>query len=72
MCDKVHKMRAICSICKNGTRAIFTHRISDNTEQKEVGNDNYIPVCRKCYLEKDFEKEQEKEEMEKKKRFDSL
>ena len=19
---------------------------------KEVGNDNYIPVCRKCYLEK--------------------
>jgi len=60
MCDKVHKMRAICSICKNGTRAIFTHRISDNTEQKEVGNDNYIPVCRKCYLEKDFEKEQEK------------
>ena len=56
MCDKIHKMRSLCAVCKNGTRAIFTHRISNVSEQEQVGVDDYIPVCRKCYKQKMIEK----------------
>lgn len=49
ICDKVYKMRSLCSKCKNGTRAIFSHRVNNNTEQKLIGSDMYIPLCRKCY-----------------------
>ena len=44
----------LCERCIQYTRrtpALFTHRISMGTEQVEVGSDNYIPVCRKCYME---------------------
>ena len=49
ICDKVYKMWSLCSKCKNGTRAIFSHRVINNTEQKLIGSDMYIPLCRKCY-----------------------
>jgi thymidine kinase len=48
ICDKVHKFRALCADCKNGTHAIFSHRINSDTQQKVIGSDNYIPLCRKC------------------------
>ena len=48
--DKVSKLASLCSICKDGTPGIFSKRISRETEQTVVGSDNYIPVCRKCYL----------------------
>jgi thymidine kinase len=49
-CDKVTKLTALCGICKDGTRAIFTHRTCSSTEQVLIGEkDSYIPVCRKCY-----------------------
>jgi len=48
ICDKIHKLRALCSDCKNGTPAIFSHRINSDTQQKVIGSDNYIPLCRKC------------------------
>jgi len=48
--DKVTKLTSLCSICKDGTPGIFSKRISRETEQTVVGSDNYIPVCRKCYL----------------------
>jgi thymidine kinase len=48
ICDKVHKFRALCADCKNGTHAIFSHRINSDTQQKVIGSDNYIPICRKC------------------------
>lgn len=48
ICDKVHKFRALCSDCKDGTHAIFSHRINNDTQQKIIGSDNYIPVCRRC------------------------
>lgn len=49
LCDKVTKLTSLCNICKNGTSAIFSKRISTEEEQVVVGSDNYIPVCRKCY-----------------------
>jgi len=54
-CDYVEKLTSFCSCCgENGilTPAIFSFRISKETEQKVIGSDNYIPLCRKCYNEK--------------------
>jgi thymidine kinase len=48
-CDKVCKLTSLCSICKNGTPAIFSLRITQEKEQMLVGSDNYKPVCRYCY-----------------------
>ena len=50
MCDKVNKLTALCSNCKDGTRAIFSYRVTDEKEQIVIGSSNYIPVCRKCYI----------------------
>lgn len=48
-CDKITKLTSLCSICKNGTKAIFSHRISSEKVQTLVGSTNYIPLCRNCY-----------------------
>ena len=50
ICDNVIKQHALCIECKNGTKAIFSKRLSKEKKQKMIGIDNYIPVCRKCYL----------------------
>lgn len=50
LCDKVNKLNSLCGICKDGTPGIFSMRISNEKEQTVVGSDNYIPVCRSCYL----------------------
>ncbi len=47
--DKVTKLTSLCSLCKNGTKGIFSLRLSPEKMQTVVGSDNYIPVCRKCY-----------------------
>jgi thymidine kinase len=49
LCDEVHKLTSLCSLCKNGTKGIFSMRLSSEKEQMVVGSDNYIPVCRCCY-----------------------
>jgi thymidine kinase len=49
LCDKVSKMSALCGLCKNGTHAIYSLRLSENKQQMLIGSDIYIPVCRKCY-----------------------
>jgi thymidine kinase len=49
LCDKVIKLTSLCSICKDGTPAIFSMRLTEEKEQTIVGSTNYIPVCRKCY-----------------------
>ena len=49
LCDKVTKLNSLCAICKDGTPAIFSKRITNETEQILIGSDNYIPVCRSCY-----------------------
>jgi thymidine kinase len=52
ICDKVIKVKSLCVLCKNGKKGIFTHRISEEQEQKIIGSDNYMPLCRECYLDK--------------------
>lgn len=52
LCDKVTKLTSLCSICKDGTPGIFSMRLTDETEQTVVGHQNYIPVCRSCYISK--------------------
>ena len=49
ICDNIVKLTSLCSICKNGTKAIFSMRITDETTQTLIGHSNYIPVCRTCY-----------------------
>ena len=48
ICDEVVKLHAVCTICK--APASFTKRITQETEQKVIGSDNHIPVCRMCHL----------------------
>ena len=57
LCDKVEKLTSLCSLCKNGTRGIFSMRLTQETEQTVVGSDIYIPVCRKCYESKSSKSE---------------
>ena len=52
LCDKVTKLKSLCAQCKNGTPGIFSMRLTNEKEQTLIGSTNYIPVCRKCYLEK--------------------
>ena len=52
LCDKVTKLTSLCSLCKNGTPGIFSMRLTQETDQTVVGSENYIPVCRKCYSNK--------------------
>lgn len=50
-CDKVTKLSSLCGNCKDGTEAIFTHRVTSSKEQVLIGEkDHYLPVCRKCYI----------------------
>lgn len=49
-CDQVTKKTALCAFCRDGTPAPFTHRIVKSHEQKLIGTDMYMPLCRNCYL----------------------
>jgi thymidine kinase len=49
ICDKMTKLHALCSMCKDGTLAPFTFRSTCDTEQVLIGNDIYMPLCRSCY-----------------------
>ena len=48
--DRVLKLNALCNMCNDGTEALFTHRLSDESQQVVIGNNNYVPVCRKHYI----------------------
>lgn len=50
LADEIIKKYSICKGCMNGTRALFSHRITNEKEVKVIGSDNYIPLCRECYL----------------------
>lgn len=48
--DKVTKLHALCSVCKDGTPAHFTYRTIPVGEQIHVGGaSDYKAVCRACY-----------------------
>lgn len=51
LCDKVTKLHSLCVYCKNGTKALFSHRLNSKVnDQKQIGSDDlYVPLCRKCY-----------------------
>ena len=50
--DTCIKKNALCKMCKDGTHALFSHRLSKNNgEQILVGSTEiYTPVCRKHYV----------------------
>ena len=48
MCDTITKLSSICSSCKKRD-AIFSHRLTNDTNQELIGNDIYKPLCRLCY-----------------------
>ncbi len=50
-CDSVEKLTSICCGCKNAP-ALFSHRLTKQKEQKVIGSNSYIPLCRKCYDER--------------------
>jgi len=50
ICDNITKLKALCSICKDGSPGIFSKKITTSTSTIDVGSDDkYIAVCRKCY-----------------------
>jgi len=50
ICDKVTHLQSWCSLCKK-QQALFSHRLTGETDKIVIGSDNYIPVCRTCWLE---------------------
>lgn len=50
LCDNIVKLKALCDICKDGTPALFSWRNTNDKQQIVIGTD-YIPVCRKHYIE---------------------
>jgi thymidine kinase len=48
-CDNVTKYKAVCKNCPLGELALFSFRISNESEQTCVGIQNYTPLCRQCY-----------------------
>jgi|UniRef100_A0A6C0ILE7 thymidine kinase len=48
-CNKVTKLNANCEC---GNNAIFSHRKVSSDEQVLIGSDNYQPLCRTCYHDK--------------------
>jgi len=51
--DEYIKLRAYCTMCLDGTEAIFTWKTTDRNPNSvvDIGTDKYIPVCRKHYNE---------------------
>ncbi len=51
ICDNIIKLKALCSLCKDGSLGIFSKKIINSSQTIEVGSvDKYIAVCRRCYL----------------------
>jgi thymidine kinase len=53
LADSVTKLKAFCSVCKDGTDALFTYRKKEVGVQGQVfvgGAEAYMPLCRTHYL----------------------
>ena len=48
LCDNHTKFHSYCAECKQ-KKALFSHRLTDETAQKIIGTECYIPLCRLCY-----------------------
>lgn len=51
LAESVEKINALCVLCKDGTPASFSSRITTEKEEIIIGSNNYVPVCRKHFLE---------------------
>ena len=51
ICDDIMKLKALCSVCKDGMPGIFSKKIVNSDRQVDIGStDKYIAVCRDCYM----------------------
>jgi thymidine kinase len=48
-CDEIIKLKAYCSMCKDGTEALFSWKTTKNKNLIDIGTDNYVPLCRQHY-----------------------
>jgi len=49
--DEITKLKALCSLCSDGTPSIFSKKMIPTPEQVDIGStDKYMAVCRTCYL----------------------
>lgn len=46
--DTVTKLKSKCNTCNEP--AIFSHRLTQENEQVVIGSNNYVPLCRRCYI----------------------
>ena len=53
-CDKIEKLVAMCSICCDGTPGLFSCRLTTETLQVCIGSDNYMALCRNCYIQNGY------------------
>ena len=49
LADEIVKKKALCMGCRNGTKGIFTQRITKEIGQTIIGSNNYRSVCRNCF-----------------------
>lgn len=48
--DTLVKTTALCSMCRDGTPAIYSMRIGGGNDRVQIGgSEMYKPVCRKCF-----------------------
>ena len=52
--DKITKLRSKCNSCSSP--ALFSHRITSEKAQVVIGVNNYVPLCRSCYVNENFNK----------------
>jgi thymidine kinase len=52
LCDKITKLCSNCNECKKP--ALFSHRITNESSQIVIGVNNYVPLCRNCYLKENM------------------
>ena len=47
--NNIIKLKGKCNNCDN--YSLFTHRVSNEEKQEIIGTNNYIPLCRQCYIQ---------------------
>lgn len=49
LADEIYKLKGICNYCKI-VSSMFTFRITSEINQELIGTENYVSLCRKCYI----------------------
>ena len=48
--NNIVKLAANCNNCKGIKNAIYSFRLTNETETVVIGNSIYVPLCRNCYI----------------------